>query len=294
MAYQRTRSILQREGLAPSKRLGQNFLIHRHTAERIVELAAPDPEDTVIEVGVGLGALTNPIAARVRRVIGVEADAGLVRWHREEQDLAANVELVHGDILKLDLAELAARAGGSLKIIANLPYSISSPFLFRLLDHRERVAWAVVMLQKEVAERMMAAPGSRDYGIPSVLFGGCATISPLLLVKPDEFHPRPKIDSLVIRIRFQPPPDPAAPPIDWALLQKIVHSCFAQRRKTLRNGLAASGLVPDKKLLDDSIEKAGLDPSVRAEQLSFAQFAELTRCLAARGKAHEAMRPQSP
>ncbi|HBI14547.1 MAG TPA: ribosomal RNA small subunit methyltransferase A [Desulfobulbaceae bacterium] len=288
MAYQNTRATLQSRGLAPHKRLGQNFLVHRHTAERIVALAAPGEDDTVVEVGVGLGALTNPIAARVRRVIGIEADSGIVQLHRDKNDLAANVELVHGDILQVDLAELAARSGGSLKFIANLPYSISSPFLFRLLEHREKTAWAVVMLQKEVAERLMASPGTREYGIPSVLFAGCATIEPLLLVKPDEFHPRPKVDSLVIRIRFQPPPPclAATGPADWPLLQKIVHSCFGQRRKTLRNGLAASGLVPDKKLLDRIIAQAGLSPTIRAEQLSFAQFSELARCLGGQFKNH--------
>ncbi|MFZ5798657.1 MAG: 16S rRNA (adenine(1518)-N(6)/adenine(1519)-N(6))-dimethyltransferase RsmA [Desulfobulbaceae bacterium] len=282
MAYQHTKSILHDRGLAPHKRLGQNFLVHRHTAERIVELADPRPDDTVVEVGVGLGALTNPIAARAKQVIGIEADAGIVKLHREENDLPVNVELVHGDILRVDLIELAARCGSRLKFIANLPYSISSPFLFRLLEHREQTAWAVVMLQKEVAQRLMATPGSKEYGIPSVLFAGCATIEPLLLVKPEEFHPRPKVDSLVIRIRFQPPPQPAAiTTLDWPLLNKIVHSCFAQRRKTLRNGLAASGLVRDKKLLDEIIEQAGLTPSIRAEQLSFDQFAALARSLAA-------------
>ncbi|MHB8789282.1 MAG: 16S rRNA (adenine(1518)-N(6)/adenine(1519)-N(6))-dimethyltransferase RsmA [Desulfobulbaceae bacterium] len=281
MVYQNSKSILHAKNLAPHKRLGQNFLVHRHTAERIVDLADPGRNDVVVEVGVGLGALTNPLAARVRQVIGIEADSGIVQLHRDENDLAANVELVHGDILQVDLAELAARSGGSLKIIANLPYSISSPFLFRLLDHRERTAWAVVMLQKEVAERLMATPGTKEYGIPSVLFGGCATIEPLLLVRPDEFHPRPKVDSLVIRIRFQPPPPGVAtvPAADWPLLRKIVHSCFGQRRKTLRNGLAASGLVPDKKLLDGIIAQAGIVPEIRAERLTFAQFAELTRAL---------------
>lgn len=281
MAYQQTKSILHNRGLAPRKRLGQNFLVHRHTAERIAELANPGRDDAVVEVGVGLGALTNPIAARVRQVIGIEADSGIVRLHRDKNDLAANVELVHGDILKIDLAALAARTGGRLKFIANLPYSISSPFLFRLLEHREITAWAVVMLQKEVAERLMAGPGTKEYGIPSVLFAGCATIEPLLLVKPDEFHPRPKVDSLVIRIRFQPPPPglTAMDPVDWPLLHKIVHSCFGQRRKTLRNGLAASGLVPDKNLLDGVIAQAGLVPTVRPEQLSFTQFAKLARCL---------------
>ena len=283
MAYQHTRSILQGRGLAPHKRLGQNFLVHRHTAERIVALANPGPKDVIVEVGVGLGALTGPIAARARQVIGIEADSGIVQLHRDKNDLPANVELVHGDILQVDLTELATRSGGSLKFIANLPYSISSPFLFRLLEHREKTAWAVVMLQKEVAQRLMAAPGTKEYGIPSVLFGGCATIEPLLLVRPEEFHPRPKVDSLVIRIRFQPPPPglAAMAPVDWPLLNKIVHGCFGQRRKTLRNGLASSGLVPDKKLLDGIIAQTGLFPTVRAEELSFAQFAELARCLGA-------------
>jgi len=286
MAYQHTKSILHGSGLAPHKRLGQNFLVHRHTAERIVDLANPGPDDVVVEVGVGLGALTNPIAARVRQVIGIEADSGIVQLHRDNNDLAANVELVHDDILQVDLAALAARSGGTLKFIANLPYSISSPFLFRLLEHRELIAWAVVMLQKEVAERLMASPGTKEYGIPSVLFAGFATIEPLLLVKPEEFHPRPKIDSMVIRIRFQPSPPhlTTMKPVDWPLLNKIVHSCFGQRRKTLRNGLAATGLVPHKKLLDGIIEQAGLTPTVRAEQLSFAQFAELARVI---GEARE-------
>lgn len=277
MAYQKTRSLLQSRRLAPHKKLGQNFLVHRHTAERIVALAEPASDDVIVEVGVGLGALTNLIAERTRRVVGIEADSGIVRLHEEEGDLAGNVTLIHKDILKVDLPELAQQCGDSLKIIANLPYSISSPFLFRLLDHREVVDWAVVMLQKEVAQRLMAGPGTKEYGVPSVLFAGCATIEPLLLVGPGEFHPRPKVDSMVIRLRFSPPPDRVAalPPFDWPILKKIVQGCFGQRRKTLLNGLAASRLGLDKKQLTAMIEQAGLTPSLRAEQLSFEQFVAL-------------------
>lgn len=281
MAYQQTKSILHSRSLAPHKRLGQNFLVHRHTAERIVELAAPGKSDVIIEVGVGLGALTNSIAGRAAGVIGIEADSGLIRYHAEEQDLPANVTLIHGDILKIDLAGLAERAGGTLKIIANLPYSISSPFLFRLVEHRTLVDWAVVMLQKEVAQRLLAEPGTREYGVPSVLFAGCATVEPLMLVRPGEFHPRPKVDSMVVRIRFNPPPPrlQAVAPFDWELLRKIVHSCFAQRRKTLLNGLAAGGFGPDKKELAAIITRAGFSPSVRAEQLTFEQFVALARSI---------------
>ncbi|HHO49051.1 MAG TPA: ribosomal RNA small subunit methyltransferase A, partial [Desulfobacteraceae bacterium] len=257
-------------------------LVHRHTAERIVDLAAPAEDDVIVEVGVGLGALTNPIAARAAEVIGIEADSGLVQWHRDHGDLADNVTLIHGDILKISLEHLVERSGGPLRIIANLPYSISSPFLFRLLDHHALVDWAVVMLQKEVALRLTAVPGTREYGIPSVLFAACAAIELLMPVRPEEFHPRPRVDSQVIRIRFSPPPERLAhlPPFDWDMLKRIVHSCFARRRKTLLNGLAAGGLIGDRKLLAAVIERAGLSPTVRAEQLSLEQFAELARCMA--------------
>jgi 16S rRNA (adenine1518-N6/adenine1519-N6)-dimethyltransferase len=281
MVHRHIHSTLNQYGLAPHKKLGQNFLVHRHTAERIVALADPGREDVIIEVGVGLGALTNPIAARVSRVIGIEADSGLVQWHRDHQDLADNVTLIHGDILKINLEQLTERSGGSLRIIANLPYSISSPFLFRLLDHRVLIDWAVVMLQKEVALRLMAGPGTKEYGIPSVLFAACAAIEPLMRVKPEEFHPRPKVDSQVIRIRFNPPPERMRhiPPFHWDLLKKIVQGCFARRRKTLLNGLAAVGLLTDRKLLAAVITRAGLSPTIRAEQLTLEQFIELARCM---------------
>lgn len=281
MTYEKTKSILRKHGLAPHKKLGQNFLVHRHTAERIVELSGVTKDDIIIEVGVGLGALTNPIAARAGKVLGIEADSGLVRWHQKQQDLPANVELIHADILKIDLAELAERCGSRLKVLANLPYSISSPFLFRLIDHRDIIEWAVVMLQKEVALRLMASPGTKDYGVPSVLFAGCASIEPVMKVKPGEFHPRPKVDSMIVRITFHPRPEKhtSLPDFDWLLLKKIVNACFAQRRKTLLNGLASGGFISDKQKLASIIERAGIAPSIRAEKLSFEQFVELSRSL---------------
>lgn len=278
MVYEKTRAVLREHHLAPHKKLGQNFLVHRHTARRIVELAEIARNDTVVEVGVGLGALTGPLAEVAGSVIGIEADAGIIRWHREQEDLPGNVRLIHADILKTDLTPLAEECGGRLKILANLPYSISSPFLFRLIDYRDKVAWAVVMLQKEVAMRLMAMPGTREYGVPTVLFAGCASITPLLKVKPGEFYPQPKVDSMVIRITFHPPPLrlDSVPDFDWKLFKRIVNSCFAQRRKTLLNGLASSGLFNDKKELTTAIERAGLDPKIRAENLSFEKFVELS------------------
>lgn len=289
MTYGKTRAVLRNQGLAPHKKLGQNFLVHRRTAERIVGLAGPEEDDTIVEVGVGLGALTLPLAARVRQVIGIEADSGLVRWHEQEHDLPENVRLIHEDILKTDLVKLAGQAGGRLKIIANLPYSISSPFLFRLIDNHELMDWAVVMLQKEVALRLMAEPGTKEYGVPTVLLAGCAEIKPLLEINREEFHPRPRVDSMVIGISFQPLPQrvSAVGDFDRVLFKKIVHSSFGQRRKTLLNALTAAGVAPDKKTLAQKIAAAGLPAAIRAERLSFEQFVNLSRCIGASGVLEE-------
>jgi 16S rRNA (adenine1518-N6/adenine1519-N6)-dimethyltransferase len=280
MPHEKTRKLLKRQDLAPNKKLGQNFLVHERTPKRIVDLAELHPEDRVIEVGVGLGALTRPLAAAVAKVIGLEADSGIVRLHRQQQDLPPNVELIHADVLKVDLAALI-EPGERLKIVANLPYSISTPFLFRLIEHAELMDFAVVMLQKEVARRLMAPPGCKEYGAPTVLLAACAEIRPLLAVNPAEFHPRPKVDSLVVRISFHPQPERVRALGDFnrSLLGRVVHAAFGQRRKTLLNGLDSNGLAPDKKILTRCIEAAGITPSVRAETLTLEDFVRLSRAL---------------
>ncbi|WP_028582014.1 16S rRNA (adenine(1518)-N(6)/adenine(1519)-N(6))-dimethyltransferase RsmA [Desulfogranum japonicum] len=279
MVYQKTKSTLHREGLAPKKALGQNFLVHQHTATYIADLANIQPEETVIEVGVGLGALTTPLAKQAAKVVGIEADSGIVRMHREQKDLPDNVDLRHADILKTDLGKLAQEAGQRLKIVANLPYSISSPFLFHLIAHRQHVQEAVVMLQKEVAQRLAAQPGNKQYGAPTVLLASCADVSTLLLVKPEEFHPRPKIDSLVIRITFHPVPAHVRnlPEFDHKLFKKIVNAAFNQRRKTLLNSLSSVFNTLDKSVVKERIESAGIEASVRAEKLSLEDFVHLAR-----------------
>jgi len=278
MVYQKTKSILQRQGLAPHKKRGQNFLVHRHTAERIVELAGPGPDDIIIEVGVGLGALTHPLAAKVKKIVGIETDSGLIRWHEQEGSLPGNVELIHQDILKTDFAELAEKCGGKLKILANLPYSISSPFLFRLIEHHELMDWAVIMLQKEVAMRLLAEPGTKDYGAPTVLLAGCATISPMMKVRSGEFHPRPKVDSMVVKLSFLPIPERVAalPVFNRKLFKKVVNAAFGQRRKTLLNALRSAFPAVDKQTMGQLITGTGLPELIRAERLSLEQFVHLT------------------
>ncbi len=272
------RQLLQSRGLAPHKYLGQNFLVQTHIAERIVSLADLKADDTVLEVGVGLGALTRPLAAAAGRVIGIETDAGIIRLHEEQHSLPANVRLVHADILEVDLAALAP-AGKRFTIVANLPYSISTPFLFLLMEQRHLVHAAVLMLQKEFARRLAAEPGRREYGAPSVLLAACAEVKPVLAVGPEAFHPRPRVDSLVLRLRFEPEPKRLAPlgPFDRPLFTRLVRAAFGQRRKTLLNGLRP--LITEKKVLEHALQKAGIAAQARAESLSLEDFIRLTQNL---------------
>jgi len=272
-----TRQLLQEEQLAPHKKLGQNFLVHRHTAERIVQLAGIKSDQTVVEVGVGLGALTRPLAAAAKRVIGIEADSGIIRMHREQNDLPANVELHHQDILRCDFARLARECGGRITFVANLPYSISSPFLFRLYEHSTLMASAVIMLQKEVTQRLQADPGCKAYGVPTVLLGACCEITTLMRLSPDEFHPRPKVDSAVVRLQFHPVPETIAAldKFDPNTLRRVVNAAFGKRRKTLVNALHGHGWTGDKRELGKIISQCGIDPRVRAEQLHVREFIRL-------------------
>ena len=191
--------------------------------------------------------------------------------------MPANVRLLHQDVLTADFSALAAEHG-PLKIVANLPYSISSPFLFKLIDCCHQVRFAVLMLQKEFARRLIARPGTKEYGAPTVLLAACAAAEPLLEVGPEEFHPRPKVDSLVLRLTFQPVPERARQlgDFDRPLLKRVVSAAFGQRRKTLLNSLNAAGLG-GKAELAAALAAAGLAPSERAERLTVEDFTRLTR-----------------
>jgi 16S rRNA (adenine1518-N6/adenine1519-N6)-dimethyltransferase len=275
----RIKDILQQQKLAPRKRLGQNFLINTNVSEKIVKLAGICPDDTIIEIGVGFGALTGHLAKICKKVIGLEIDSGIIRFHRDEGTLPENVTLFHQDIMQADFTKLAKESGGRIKIIANLPYSISNPLLFRLTEHKDKLEWAVLMLQKEVAQRLTAAIGTKDYGILTVRMAACASVKKLLDLGPQHFHPRPKVDSQVVKITFFPKPDRAAalPDFDHAFFKIIIDAAFQQRRKTLVNALTASNrLAVDKKKIERSLEKLGLDIRIRGERLSVEDFVALT------------------
>ena len=276
------KKILQQQKLAPKKRFGQNFLINRNISEKIVKLADIHADDTIIELGVGFGALTGYLAKTCKKVIGLEIDSGIIRYHREEGSLPGNVTLMHQDILRVDFAKLAEESGGRIKIIANLPYSISNPLLFKLTEHKDKMEWAVLMLQKEVAQRLTAGIGTKAYGILTVRMAACGSVKKLLNLGPQHFHPRPKVDSQVVRITFFPRPDRAAvlPQYDQELFKKIIDAAFQQRRKTLINALSSANLPgADKETIESALERLGLDRRIRGERLSVEQFVALTKIL---------------
>jgi len=278
----RIKEILRQQKLAPKKRFGQNFLVNKNISEKIVRLANIAPDDTVLELGVGFGALTCYLAERCKKVIGLEIDSGIIRYHKEEGNLPDNVTLVHQDILQADLSKLASEAGGRLKIIANLPYSISNPLLFKLTEHRDEMEWAVLMLQKEVAQRLSGNIGTKNYGILTVRMAACASVRKLMDLGPQHFHPRPKVDSQVVRITFFPKPERsvALPDYDHTFFKIVVDAAFQQRRKTLVNALSSSSLVEiDKKNIEAALEQMKLDSRIRGEKLQVEDFVTLTNIL---------------
>jgi len=248
------------------RRLGQHFL-KPPSVERLLRAVAPEADDVFLEIGPGRGALTLPLAARCRRVVGVEIDRTLAARLRARAP--ANVEIVEGDALRVDLASLLPDGG---RLAGNLPYYVSGPLLRRILDLRERVRDAHVMLQDEVARRVAAGPGSREYGILSVLYALWADVSVPLRFSPGAFEPPPKVGSALLRARFLPSPrtEIGVPEAFEALVKKA----FAHRRQTLEKNLRDS--YPN---LNHHLRLLNLAGSRRAETLSVGEFAELARVL---------------
>lgn len=274
--------ILARNKLAPSKQRGQNFLVNPQTSEAIVHRAGVTGDDTIIELGVGLGSLTLPLAEKAGKVIGIEVDRGIIEWHEKQQILPANVSLIHHDLLKYDFRKLAEETGKKLKIIANLPYSLSNPLLFKLLEYRDIMEYAVLMLQKEVGLRLSADPGNKTYGVLSVLLSGYASVTKIMDVGPGQFHPRPKVDSVVVRIVFDPKNERAQKiaPHDYQLVKKLVNAAFQQRRKTLLNSLSSSRIPgTEKAALLEKLEISGIDPKIRPEMLTIEDFIRIANNL---------------
>jgi len=269
------RSLLTAHRLRPHRHLGQNFLTQPSVAERIVVQAGVSPEEVVLEIGAGLGALTIPLARAACGVTAIEQDRNLVPLLRAELLAAGihNVTIIETDALALDLPELARGAGRPLTVFGNLPYNISSQIVIKLIESRQQISRAVLMFQKELAQRLSADPGGRDYGRITAMLTYCASVRHLAAVNAHNFFPPPKVDSEVLEISFAVPRP--YPPHDEACLFRLIAAAFSKRRKTLKNALSASGLNLPPAAAAEALARAGIDPTRRAETLSAVEFVAL-------------------
>jgi 16S rRNA (adenine1518-N6/adenine1519-N6)-dimethyltransferase len=268
---QQAHFILGELGVRPHKKFGQHFLVDPSVIDRMLAAARIGPEDTVLEIGPGLGALSETLAEVAAWLYLVELDTILADRLRERFARDERVQVITADFLSLDLA--AAFPEPTIQVVASLPYNVATPILFRLLEYRRKFPRVTVMIQKEVAERLSATPGTKAYGVPSVLTQLYATVTTICTVGPRSFFPAPKVESQVVQLVFQEAPRVAVR--DETLFQRVVKAAFAQRRKTLRNALRAARYAN----LDAVSERTGLDLQRRGETLSLEEFAALTDAL---------------
>jgi len=274
------RKLFERHGLSPKKWMGQNLLVDRAYLYKIVAAAKVQPGECIIEVGAGLGVLTEALLARGAKVWALELDSGFFRVLQKKFPASKDVVLLHADALKYDFQALA-RQVGRLKIVANLPYNISSRLVFMFRENSDIFESLYVLLQKEVAQRLIAEPGTREYGVLTVLLGVSAEVEILFNIPPKAFFPVPVITSSLVRISF-----PLSPPIrvsDPELLTRLVKASFTGRRKTLKNTLKnLTTLGISENLLHAAAQEAGVDLKRRAETLSPNEFAKFADAIAAR------------
>lgn len=274
---QTLRQLMNQHGIRPQHRLGQNFLIDGEVLDRIVEGASLGPTDVVLEIGPGLGALTQRLAAAAGRVVAVELDRGLVAILQERLlPVYPNLEILHGDAVRIDLRALLTERlapGEQAKVVANLPYYVTTPLIMRMLEEELPLDQIVVMVQKEVADRMISPPGSKEYGALSVAVQYYTVPDVVTAVGRNAFMPSPDVDSAVVSLRIR-----TAPPVtaDRTQFFKVVKAAFGQRRKSLPNALA-NGLGLDKGLVQEALTLAGIELNRRGETLSLEEFANVTR-----------------
>jgi 16S rRNA (adenine1518-N6/adenine1519-N6)-dimethyltransferase len=253
------------------KALGQNFLVDPDIIDSILDAALVGPEDSVLEIGPGLGAMTRELVSRAGSVTAIELDERLFHHLKHEFAHAKNLDLILGDALAFPYEELP----GKVKVVANLPYYISTPIISRLIQARERISLMALMLQKEVAERITASPGGKDYGYLSVMVQLYAKPRIAVIAPASAFKPVPKVDSAVVLMDILP--EPAINVRDYRYFERVVSAAFSQRRKTLKNTLKASRLFTDEGI--ERMAGSGIDPSRRAETLSLPEFAAIAEFL---------------
>lgn len=277
---QNTIAVLQKYNFTFQKKYGQNFLIDSHVLEKIMDAAEIGKDDCVVEIGPGIGTMTQYLAERAGEVVAVEIDKNLIPILTETLADYKNVSIINEDILKVDLNCIVEEKNGGrpVKIVANLPYYITTPIIMGLFENHVPVKSITVMVQKEVADRMQVGPGTKDYGALSLAVQYYARPEIVANVPPNCFMPRPKVGSAVIRLtRHKEPPVQVK---DEKLMFQIIRASFNQRRKTLANGLNnASGFHLSKEAIIKAIEELGVSPSIRGEALTLEQFARLSDIL---------------
>ena len=278
-----TIAVLNRYGFSFQKKFGQNFLIDEKVVEKIVRDAGVTKDDFVLEIGPGIGTMTQILCENAREVVAVEIDDKLIPILTEDTlSWYDNVTVIHEDILKLDIVKLAnERNGGKpIKVVANLPYYITTPIIMGLFESHVPLDSITIMVQKEVADRMQVGPGTKDYGALSLAVQYYAKPQILLNVPASCFMPRPNVDSAVIQLtRYEKPPVEVA---DEHLMFRLIRASFNQRRKTMTNSVGNSPeLSVSKEQMAAALEKCGLSATVRGEALTLAQFAELAHVLSA-------------
>jgi 16S rRNA (adenine1518-N6/adenine1519-N6)-dimethyltransferase len=271
--------LLKAYRLSPLKKYGQSFLINEQVLQDIVAAGCLRQDDVVLEIGPGLGTMTRLLADRVARLTVIEIDERLIPLLQDIFAASKNVEIIHGDILTCDFSSFAPVQ--KIKVMGNIPYNITSEILFRLLAFRCRIDTAVLLMQQEVAERLTARPGTKAYGIPTVLLGMYARMEKLFTVASHCFHPVPAVQSAIVRLTFHD--RPVCELNDEAFFRSLVRAAFAQRRKTLLNNLKAfSKISMPVEMVQHVLGEIGIDGSRRAETLTVAEFAKLSNALGAK------------
>lgn len=277
---QNTIEVLQKYNFNFQKKFGQNFLIDEHVLDKIIRAAEITKDDYVLEIGPGIGTMTQYLACAAREVTAVEIDRALIPILEDTLKEYDNVSIINEDILKVDIAALAKEKNGGrpIKVVANLPYYITTPIIMGLFESHVPLESITVMVQKEVADRMQVGPGTKDYGALSLAVQYYAEPYIVANVPPNCFMPRPAVGSVVIRLtRHQKPPVEV---MDEKLMFRLIRASFNQRRKTLANGLKNSGeLNLSKEVITAAIEKLGKGSSVRGEALDLEEFARLTNII---------------
>ncbi|MBM4322375.1 MAG: ribosomal RNA small subunit methyltransferase A [Deltaproteobacteria bacterium] len=270
------RQELKEYGLSPRKKLGQHFLSDRNILDKVIRAAGVNQEDVILEVGPGLGEMTLALAQNAKEVIAVEIDSKLADLLREKVSGLPNVKIILGDILKIDFNSLFRETGRPFKVVANLPYQISTPLLFRFIESKKIFSSFTLMLQREVAERIVASPGEKEYGPLSVFIQIFSDVSILFFIKPSAFFPPPKVESAVVHLVWKEDPLIELKNEKW--FKKVVKASFCYRRKTLINALKHSEIsLPES--IELKMDKLGIDPQRRPGTLTLQEFIRLADAL---------------